>query len=90
MMQIIKKIHTHYIIALIVSMILSMAIWFGGPYLTIANQHPLQYIDKRIYIIMTIVFYFIQVYQNIVSCYRFYKNMFIIHNNILPNKTETN
>ena len=38
--------------------------------------------DKRIYIIMTIVFYFIQVYQNIVSCYRFYKNMFIIHNNI--------
>ena len=38
--------------------------------------------DKRIYVIMTIVFYFIQIYQNIVSCYRFYKNMFIIHSNI--------
>lgn len=38
--------------------------------------------DKRIYVIMSFVFYVIQVYQNIMSCYRFYKNMILIHKNI--------
>ena len=38
--------------------------------------------DKRIYILMSFIFYVIQVYQNIMSCYRFYKNMILIHKNI--------
>jgi hypothetical protein len=38
--------------------------------------------DKRIYVLMSFVFYLIQVYQNIMSCYRFYKNMILIHKNI--------
>lgn len=38
--------------------------------------------DKRIYLLMSFVFYIIQVYQNIMSCYRFYKNMILIHKNI--------
>ena len=38
--------------------------------------------EKRIYMVMSVSFYFIQIYQNIVSCNRFYKNMFIIHENI--------
>jgi ABC-type multidrug transport system fused ATPase/permease subunit len=38
--------------------------------------------DKRIYVIMSFVFYVIQVYQNIMSCYQFYKNMILIHKNI--------
>ena len=57
----------------------------------IAQYHPLGKIfedfgsipwDKKIYIFVSIAFYFLQIYQNIVSCYRFYKNMFLIHNNI--------
>ena len=38
--------------------------------------------DKRVYVIMSLVFYVIQVYQNIMSCYNFYKNMILIHKNI--------
>jgi hypothetical protein len=38
--------------------------------------------DKRVYLLMSIIFYIIQVYQNIMSCYRFYKNMILIHKNI--------
>jgi ABC-type multidrug transport system fused ATPase/permease subunit len=38
--------------------------------------------DKRVYLIMSIFFYFVQVYQNIMSCHRFYKNMILIHKNI--------
>jgi hypothetical protein len=38
--------------------------------------------DKRIYLLMSLVFYIIQVYQNVMSCYRFYKNMILIHKNI--------
>jgi energy-coupling factor transporter ATP-binding protein EcfA2 len=38
--------------------------------------------DKRIYVLMSFVFYVIQVYQNIMSCYNFYKNMILIHKNI--------
>jgi hypothetical protein len=38
--------------------------------------------DKRIYLLMSIVFYIIQIYQNIMSCYKFYKNMILIHKNI--------
>ena len=38
--------------------------------------------DQRIYIIISVVFYVVQVYQNIVACQRFYKNMYLIHDNI--------
>ena len=38
--------------------------------------------DKRIYVLMSFVFYVVQVYQNIMSCYQFYKNMILIHKNI--------
>ena len=38
--------------------------------------------DKRVYVLMSFVFYIIQVYQNIVSCHQFYKNMILIHKNI--------
>jgi hypothetical protein len=57
----------------------------------IAQYHPIGKIfdnfgsvpwDKKVYIFISIAFYFLQIYQNIMSCYRFYKNMFIIHNNI--------
>ena len=57
----------------------------------IAQYHPIGKIfedfgsipwDKKMYIFVSIAFYFLQIYQNIVSCYRFYKNMFLIHNNI--------
>jgi len=57
----------------------------------IAQYHPIGKIfenfssvpwDKKIYIFVSIAFYFLQIYQNIVSCYRFYKNMFLIHANI--------
>jgi len=57
----------------------------------IAQYHPIGKIfenfgsvpwDKKIYIFISIAFYFLQIYQNIVSCHRFYKNMFLIHNNI--------
>jgi len=57
----------------------------------IAQYHPIGKIfenfgsvpwDKKVYIFISIAFYFLQIYQNIMSCYRFYKNMFLIHNNI--------
>jgi hypothetical protein len=57
----------------------------------IAQYHPIGKVfenfssipwDKRIYMFASIAFYFIQIYQNVVSCHRFYKNMFLIHNNI--------
>ena len=57
----------------------------------IAQYHPIGKIfenfgsvpwDKKIYIFISIAFYLLQIYQNIVSCHRFYKNMFLIHNNI--------
>ena len=57
----------------------------------IAQYHPIGKIfenfgsvpwDKKIYIFISIAFYFLQIYQNIMSCYRFYKNMFLIHSNI--------
>jgi len=57
----------------------------------IAQYHPIGKIfenfnsvswDKKIYIFVSIAFYFLQIYQNIMSCYRFYKNMFLIHSNI--------
>jgi hypothetical protein len=38
--------------------------------------------EKRIYAIVSIVFYFFSIYQNTLVCYRFYKNFKDIHNNL--------
>lgn len=38
--------------------------------------------DKRIYMIISVIFYFVQMYQNVVSCHRFYRNMFVMHDDI--------
>jgi energy-coupling factor transporter ATP-binding protein EcfA2 len=35
--------------------------------------------DKRIYILVSVVFYIVQMYQNVVSCHRFYRNTFLVH-----------
>ena len=39
--------------------------------------------EKKIYILMSVIFYFIQVYQNTMSCYRFYKNIYMIHDHLI-------
>jgi len=38
--------------------------------------------DKRIYILVSVVFYVVQMYQNVVSCHRFYRNTFIVHEDL--------
>ena len=35
--------------------------------------------DKRVYILVSVVFYVVQMYQNVVSCHRFYRNTFLVH-----------
>ena len=32
--------------------------------------------DNRVYTIVSVLFYFFQIYQNVLSCYRFYKNQY--------------
>jgi hypothetical protein len=39
--------------------------------------------EKKLYILMSVIFYFIQVYQNTMSCYRFYKNIYMIHDHLI-------
>ena len=34
--------------------------------------------DKRVFLLISISFYFINIYQNIISCYTFYKNIYKI------------
>ena len=38
--------------------------------------------DKRVYLIVSVVFYLFQIYQNLLTCVRFHRNMYVIHNNI--------
>ena len=38
--------------------------------------------DKRIYILMSVIFYVVQMYQNVVSCHRFYRNTFLVHEDL--------
>ena len=40
-------------------------------------------IERKMYILMSVMFYFIQVYQNTMSCYRFYKNIYTIHDHLI-------
>ncbi len=39
--------------------------------------------EKKLYILMSVIFYFIQVYQNTMSCYRFYNNIYMIHDHLI-------
>lgn len=46
--------------------------------------------DKRIYILVSVVFYFVQMYQNVVSCHRFYRNMFLVHDDLAAIRSYAN
>ena len=39
--------------------------------------------DRKVFIIMSVVFYFINIYQNTISCYTFYKNIYKIRDYLL-------
>ncbi len=39
-------------------------------------------IEQKMYILMSVVFYFIQIYQNIMACIRFYNNIKLVHKHI--------
>jgi hypothetical protein len=39
-------------------------------------------IEQKMYILMSVVFYFIQIYQNIMACVRFYNNIKLVHAHI--------
>jgi hypothetical protein len=39
-------------------------------------------IEQKMYILMSVVFYFIQIYQNIMACVRFYNNIKLVHTHI--------
>ena len=43
--------------------------------------------DKRIYILVSVVFYIVQMYQNVASCHRFYRNTFLIHDDLAAIRT---
>lgn len=47
-------------------------------------------VGQRIYLLVTIGFYFIQMYQNIVSCINFHKSVRCIHNELFQLKEFTN
>ncbi len=38
--------------------------------------------EKRVYAVVSVVFYFFSIYQNSIVCYRFYKNFGSIHNDL--------
>ena len=39
--------------------------------------------DRKVFLIISVVFYFINIYQNIISCHTFYKNIYKIRNYLL-------
>ena len=39
-------------------------------------------IEQKMYILMSVIFYFIQIYQNIMACIRFYDNIKLVHKHI--------
>ena len=39
-------------------------------------------IEQKMYILMSVMFYFIQIYQNIMACIRFYNNIKLVHTHI--------
>jgi len=38
--------------------------------------------EQKMYILMSIIFYFIQIYQNIMACIRFYNNIKLVHTHL--------
>ena len=38
--------------------------------------------DKRVYILVSVIFYVVQMYQNVVSCHRFYRNTYLVHDDL--------
>jgi hypothetical protein len=40
-------------------------------------------VERKMYILMSVMFYFVQIYQNTMSCYRFYKNIYAIHDHLI-------
>ena len=38
--------------------------------------------EQKIYILMSVIFYFIQIYQNVMACVRFYDNIKLVHKHI--------
>tara|TARA_B100001093_G_C26814641_1_gene1009117 strand:+ start:501 stop:2198 length:1698 start_codon:yes stop_codon:yes gene_type:complete len=42
--------------------------------------------DRRVFIIMSIGFYFVNIYQNIITCYKFYTNIYKIRTSLLKVK----
>jgi len=39
-------------------------------------------VEQKMYILMSIVFYFIQIYQNMMACVRFYNNIKLVHTHL--------
>jgi len=39
-------------------------------------------IEQKLYILMSVVFYFFQIYQNVMACVRFYNNIKLVHTHI--------
>ena len=39
-------------------------------------------VEQKMYILMSVIFYFIQIYQNIMACVRFYNNIKLVHTHI--------
>jgi hypothetical protein len=39
-------------------------------------------IEQKMYILMSVAFYFIQIYQNVMACVRFYRNIKLVHTHI--------
>tara|TARA_B100000902_G_scaffold170901_1_gene165251 strand:- start:927 stop:2633 length:1707 start_codon:yes stop_codon:yes gene_type:complete len=46
--------------------------------------------DKRVYILISFIFYILQIYQNVRSCISFYKNMKLIHHELFEIKQHIN
>ena len=40
-------------------------------------------IERKMYILMSVMFYIMQIYQNTMSCWRFYKNIYTIHDHLV-------
>jgi hypothetical protein len=39
--------------------------------------------ERKMYILMSVMFYIMQIYQNTMSCWRFYKNIYTIHDHLV-------
>jgi hypothetical protein len=44
-------------------------------------------LERKMYILVSVLFYIMQVYQNTMSCWRFYKNIYTIHDHLILVRT---